>query len=87
MSETLAKCGLVLGGRQIPFLIYREFGKDVHVADVQSYSNLEKMQGRKEIKGLESFLAVLDNLMLNLQCQPKPTHMYTAYLSKIRNIP
>jgi len=52
MSETLARRGLVLGGRQILFLIYREFGKDTHVTDVQSYSHLEKMQGTKEIKGL-----------------------------------
>ena len=87
MSETLAKRGLVLAGRQILFLIYREFGKDAHVTDVQSYSHLEKMQGTKEIKGLESFLAVWDNLMLNFQCPPKPAHMYTAFLSKIRNIP
>ena len=87
MSETLARRGLVLGGRQILFLIYREFGKDTHITDVQSYSHLEKMQGTKEIKGLESFLAVWDNLMLNFQCPPKPTHLYTAFLFKIRNIP
>ena len=36
MSETLARRGLVLGGRQILFLIYREFGKDTHITDVQS---------------------------------------------------
>ena len=55
--------------------------------DMQSYFHLEKMQGTKEIKGLESSLAVWDNLMLNFQCPPKPAHMYTAFLSKIRNIP
>ena len=86
MSETLAKCGLVLGGRQILFLIYREFGKIAHVTDVHFYSHLEKMQGTKEIRGLKSFLAVWDNLMLNFQCPPKPAHLYTAFLSKIRNI-
>ena len=74
-------------GRQILFLIYREFGKDAHVTDVQSYSHFEKMQGTKEIKGLGSFLAVWDNLMLNFQCPPKPAHLYTAFLSKVRNIP
>ena len=45
------------------------------------------MQGTKEIKGLESILAVWDNLMLNFKCPPEPAHMYTAFLSKIRNIP
>ena len=81
MSETLARHGLVLGRRQILFLIYREFGKNTHVTDVQSYSYLEKMQGTKEIKGLEAFLAVWDNLMLNFECPPKPALLYTAFLS------
>ena len=45
------------------------------------------MQGCKDIKGLETFLAVWDNLMLNFQTPPKPNHMYPALLSKIRNIP
>ena len=58
MSETLAQRGLVLGGQQILFLIYREFGKDMHRMDVHPYSHLEKMQGTKEVKALESFLAV-----------------------------
>ena len=63
MSETLAKRGLVLAGRQILFLIYREFGKDAHQTDCTSYSHLEKMQETKDVKGLETFLAVWDNLM------------------------
>ena len=45
------------------------------------------MQGSKDVKGLETFLAVRDNLMLNFQTPPKPGHMYSAFLSKIRNIP
>ena len=45
------------------------------------------MQGAKDIKNLETFLAVWDNLMLNFQTPPKPDHMYSAFLSKIRNIP
>ena len=44
------------------------------------------MQSTKEIKGLESFLVVWENLMLNLVYSPKPTHVYTALLSKIRNM-
>ena len=44
------------------------------------------MQGCKDVKGLETFLAVWDNLMLNFQIPPKPDHMYSALLSKIRNI-
>ena len=87
MSESLAKHGLVLAGRQILFLIYKEFGKDAHQTDCTSYSHLENMQCCKDIKGLESFLAVWDNLMLNFQTPPKPDHMYPALLSKIRNIP
>ena len=55
--------------------------------DCTSYSHLEKMQGSKDVKGLETFLAVWDNLMLNFQTPPKPDHMYSAFLSKIRNIP
>ena len=87
MSESLAKRGLVLAGRQILFLIYKEFGKDTHQTDCMSYSHLEKMQGSKEVKGLETFLTVWDNLMLNFQNPPKPDHLYSAFLSKIRNIP
>ena len=87
MSESLAKHGRVLAGRQILHLIYKEFGKDVHQTDCMSYSHLEKMQGPKDIKGLETFLAVWDNLMLNFQTPPKPDHMYSAFLSKIRIIP
>ena len=45
------------------------------------------MQGCWGIKVLETFLAVWDNLMLNFQIPPKPDHMYSALLSKIRNIP
>ena len=66
MSETLAQHGPMLRGRQILFLIYREFEKDTHITDVQSYSHLEKVQGMKGVKGQDLFLAVLDNLMLNL---------------------
>ena len=58
ISKTLAKRGRVLGGRHILFLIYREFRKGAHVTDVQSYSHLEKIQGTKEMKELESFLAI-----------------------------
>ena len=76
----------MLAGRQILFLIYREFGKDAHQTDCTSYSHLEKMQGCKDIKDLEMFLAVWDHLMLNFQTLPKPDHMYTAFLSKIWNI-
>ena len=86
MGESLAKRGLVLAGRQILFLIYRGFGKDAHQTDCMSYSHLEKMQGSKDVKGLETFLAVWDNLMLNFQIPPKPDHMYSAFFSKIRNI-
>ena len=84
---TLAKRGLVLAGRQILFLIYREFGKDAHQTDCTSYSHLEKMQGTKDVKLLETFLAVWNNLMLNFQTPPKPDHMYSAFSAKIRNIP
>ena len=87
MGQRLAKHRLVLAGRQILFLIYRGFGKDAHQTDCTSYSHLEKMQGCKDIKGLETFLAVWDNLMLNFQTPPKLGHMYSAHLSKIRNIP
>ena len=45
------------------------------------------MQGCKDIRSLEMFLAVWDNLMLNFQIFPKPDHMYSALLPKIRNIP
>ena len=45
------------------------------------------MQGTKDVKGLEMFLAVWDNLMLNFQTPPKPDHMYSIFLSKIGNIP
>ena len=45
------------------------------------------MQKTKDAKGLEPFLVVWDNFMLNFQCPPKPDHMYTALLSKIRHIP
>ncbi len=86
-SEALARDGRVLAGRQILFTIYKEFSKDAHLTDCTSYSHLEKMQGAKEIKNLETFLAVWDNLMLNFQTPPKPDHMYSAFLSKIRNIP
>ena len=86
MGESLAKHGLVLAGRQLLFLICEEFGKDAHQTDCTSYSHLEKMQGCKDIKGLERFLAAWDNLMLNFQTTPKPDHMYSALLSKIRNI-
>ena len=86
-SEALAREGRVLAGRQILFTIYKEFSKDAHLTDCTSYSHLEKMQGAKEIKNLETFLAVWDNLMLNFQTPPKPDHMYSAFLSKIRNIP
>ena len=80
MSETLAQCGLLLRGRLIPFLIYREFGKEAHVRHAQSQSQLEKMQGTKEIEGLETFRAFWSNLMLNFYCLPKPAHLYTAFL-------
>ena len=87
MGETLAKRGFVLAGRQILFLIYREFGKGAHQTDCTSYSHLETMRGTKDIKGLGTFLAVWDNLMLNFQTPPRPDHMYYAFLPKIRNIP
>ena len=87
MSESLAKHGRVLAGRQILFMIYKEFGKDVHQTDCMSYSHLEKMQCAKDIKGLETFLAVWDNLMLNFQTPPTPDHMYSAFLTKVRGIP
>ena len=45
MSETIARRGLVLRGLKKLFLIYRGFGKDTHVMDVQSYFYLGKMQG------------------------------------------
>ena len=77
----------MLAGRLILFLIYREIGKDAHQTDCTSYSHLEKMRGCKDTKGLETFLAVWDNLMLNFQTPPKLDHMYSALLSKIRNIP
>ena len=35
------------------FLIYKEFGKDAHQNDCKSYSHLEKMQGSRDIKGVE----------------------------------
>ena len=38
------------------------------------------------IKGLESFLAVREHIMLYFQCSPKPAHLCTAFLYKIRNI-
>jgi len=87
MSERLAMNGRVLAGRQILFLIYKEFAKDSHQTDCQAYTHLEKMQGIKDIKGLETFLTVWDNLMQSFRTPPKPDHLYTAFLSKIRNIP
>ena len=87
MSERLAMSGQVLAGRQILFLIYKEFAKDSHQTDCQSYTHLEKMQGSKDIKGLETFLTVWDNLMQSFRTPPKPDHLYTAFLSKIRHVP
>ena len=57
MSESLAKHGLVLAGRQILFLIYKEFGKDARQIDCTSYSHFGRMQGCRDITGLETFLA------------------------------
>ena len=37
INKSLAKRGLVLAGRQIPFLIYREFAKGAHQTDCTSY--------------------------------------------------
>ena len=87
MSETLEKRGIVLGERQILLLIFHDFGKDAQIKDVQSYSSIEKVQGTKEIKGPDSFLAVWDNHMLNFQCPPKPAYLCTDFLSRIQNIP
>ena len=87
MSESLAKRGLVLSGRQILLLIYKEFSKDAHQTDCTSYTHLEKIQCGKDVRGLETFLAVWDNLMLNFQTPPTRDHMYSAFLSKIRVIP
>ena len=46
--------------------IYTEFGKDARQTDCTSCSHLEKMQSCKDIKNLDTFLDVWDNLMLNL---------------------
>ena len=86
MSESLAKHGLVLAGRLILFLICKEFVKDARQIGCTSYSHFEKMQGCRDFKGLETFLAVWDNLMLKFQTPPKPDHMYSALLSKIRDV-
>ena len=77
----------MLAGRQILFTIFKEFAKDTHLTDCAAYSHLDKIQSTKDIKTLELFLAVWDNLMLNFQTPPKPDHMYSAFLSNIRNIP
>ena len=62
-SEALARDGRVLAGRQILSTIYKEFSKDAHLTDCTSYSHLEKMQGAKDIKNLETFLAVWDTCL------------------------
>ena len=87
MSESLAKRGLELAGRQILFLIYRSAKMRIRRSARRTYSHLEKMQGSKDVQGLETFLAVWDNVMLNFQIHPKLSHMYSAFQSKIRNIP
>ena len=86
-SEALARNGLVLSGRQILWLVYREFSKDSHMTDAVSYSHLEKLQGSRDLKGLETLLTVWDALQLNFMNPPQADHLYASFLSKIRHIP
>lgn len=49
--------------------------------------HLEKIQGAKDMKTLEMFLVVWDNLLLTFQMPPKPDHKFSGFLPKMRNIP
>ena len=72
--------GGLLSGRQILFLLYRDFARDSHQNDAQNYGHLEKLKCGKELRHLESFLACWDNLMLQFCNPPKPDHLYQSFL-------
>ena len=86
-SEAAAMNGTLLSGRQILFLLYRDFARDTHQSDAQNYGHLEKLKCGKELRMLDTFLTCWDNLMLQFSNPPKPDHMYQAFLMKVRDIP
>ena len=86
-SEAAAMNGALLSGRQILFLLYRDFARDTHQSDAQNYGHLEKLKCGKELRMLDTFLTCWDNLMLQFGNPPKPDHMYQAFLMKVRDIP
>jgi hypothetical protein len=86
-AEAAAMHGGLLSGRQILFLLYRDFARDSHQNDAQNYGHLEKLKCGKELRHLETFLTCWDNLMLQFGNPPKPDHLYQSFLMKIREIP
>ena len=86
-SEAAAMQGTLLSGRQILYLLYRDFARDTHQSDAQNYGHLEKLKCGKELRMLDTFLTCWDNLMLQFGNPPKPDHMYQAFLMKVRDIP
>ena len=52
-------------------MVYEELAKDTKLSDCSSCLHLQKMHGAKNIKDLETFLAVWDNLVLVFPTLPK----------------
>ena len=86
-SEAAAMQGALLSGRQILFMLYRDFARDMHHSDAQNYGHLEKLKCGKELRMLDTFMTCWDNLMLQFNKLPQPDHMYQAFLMKVRDIP